>query len=332
VRRSHDGYRHEAVLWRGNDQFVAGTAPFVREGLAAGQPVMAALTPARIDLLRDALGADPGRVEFVDMARLGANPARIIPAWRRFTAEHAEGRQPVRGIGEPIWHGRRGAQVAECQVHETLLNMAVDPDTPLWLPCPYDAEALSQDVLAEAYRSHPVVVLVEAHRGSTAYGGAHHIGVMFEADLPAVDVVVSQRVFGDEDYSVVRTDVAAHATSAGLSRARADDLVLAVHEVAVNSVEHDGGTASCGSGSRTKRWSARSVARAGSSTRWSGGGCHRGSRCGVEGCGWPTSCATWCRSVPASLARRCACTRGSSCRRPSPQGLEAALRRLSMQP
>jgi anti-sigma regulatory factor (Ser/Thr protein kinase) len=201
---------------------------------------MAALTAAHIDLLRDALGLDANRVEFLDMAVLGANPARIIPAWRRFTAQHAVGRQPMRGIGEPIWHGRRSVEVAECQLHEALLNMAVDPDTPLWLLCPYDAGALSADVIAEAHRSHPVVVEVEAHHGSTAYSGAHHVGAMFEADLPLVDVVVSARVFGDGDYAAVRADVCAHATSAGLSQARTEDLVLAAHEVAVNAVEHGG--------------------------------------------------------------------------------------------
>src|SRR6476661_10751923 len=103
--RTHDGYRHEAFFWEGDTQFLAGTVPFIREGLGAGQPVMVAVTPPRIDLLREALDGDAAEVRFVDMSRLGANPARIIPAWRAFT-DHHPGR-PVRGIGEPIWNGRR---------------------------------------------------------------------------------------------------------------------------------------------------------------------------------------------------------------------------------
>jgi anti-sigma regulatory factor (Ser/Thr protein kinase) len=240
-RRTHDGYRHEAFLWRGNEEFLAGTVPFVREGLAAGQPVMAAVTPARIQLLAGALGDDADLVEFVDMTRLGANPARIIPAWRRFTEQHAAAGRAVRGIGEPIWHGRRPVEVAECQLHEALLNMAVEPDTPLWLLCPYDVVALPADVVAEAHRSHPVVVDVERHRGSSCYGGAHHVGAMFEADLPVVEVAVSHRVFGPRELGVVRADVTAHALSAGLPQDRSADLALAVHEVVVNSVEHGGG-------------------------------------------------------------------------------------------
>ena len=95
-------------------------------------------------------------------------------------------------------------ELAECQLHEALLNMAVHPDTPLWLLCPYDVESLPASVVEEAHRSHPVVLDVEAHRGSTAYGGAHHVGTMFEADLPWVDVVVAHRSFGDGDYAAVR--------------------------------------------------------------------------------------------------------------------------------
>ena len=217
--------------------------PFIREGLAAEQPVMVAVTPPRIDVLRDALGDEAGQVEFVDMVTLGANPARIIPAWRRFTEAHVPSGQAVRGIGEPIWHGRRPAELVECQLHEALLNVAVDPETPLWLICPYDVDALSADVVGEAHRSHPVVVEVERHRGSTSYGGAHHVGAMFEADLPEVEVAVSHRDVNRGDLAAARADVAAHALSAGVSRDRSAELALAVHEIVVNSLVHGGGKA-----------------------------------------------------------------------------------------
>lgn len=202
---------------------------------------MVAVTPSRLDVLRDALDGEADQVRFFDMARLGANPARIIPAWRQFTDQHPG--RPVRGIGEPIWQGRRLAELAECQMHEALLNLAVDVDTPLWLMCPYDTGTLPDDVLEEAHRSHPVVVDVETHRGSTTYGGIHHLGTMFKSELPRaqVQVVVSHRSFDGDDYAAVRADVRAHAASAGLDAEQTADLVLAVHEVAVASVRHGRG-------------------------------------------------------------------------------------------
>ena len=56
--RTHDSYRHEALLWRGLTEFLAATVPFIQEGLAAGEPVMAALVPQRAAALQDALSAD----------------------------------------------------------------------------------------------------------------------------------------------------------------------------------------------------------------------------------------------------------------------------------
>ena len=65
------------------------------------------------------------------MAVLGHNPARIIPAWRDFADAHAG---PIRGIGEPIWPGRGADELVECQLHESLLNVAFDGRLPAAVP------------------------------------------------------------------------------------------------------------------------------------------------------------------------------------------------------
>ena len=241
TRTSHGGYRHEALIFDGTEQFLGGTVPFVLEGVAAGQPVLIAMVPRHIDLLRGALGDAATAVEFVDWTDLGANPARIIPAWQAFVDAHVESGRPMRGIGEPIRQDRGPAEVAECELHEALLNLAVGLESPLWLLCPYDAGTLPQDVLDEALRSHPVVMQGPRHRGSTAYAGARHVAKMFASDLPPADPGVPPRIFGPGELASVRADVQARATLVGLSPDRTSDLALAVHEVAVNSVEHGGG-------------------------------------------------------------------------------------------
>jgi anti-sigma regulatory factor (Ser/Thr protein kinase) len=240
--KAHDGYRHEAFLWKGEDEFLAGTLPFVLDGLRRAQPVMVAVIQQRIDLLRAALGRDAAaRVQFVDMAEIGRNPARIIPAWRAFIEEHGAGGRPVRGIGEPIWAGRRAAEVTECQMHEALLNLAVEPHVPLWLLCPYDVAALAPDVVTEAHRSHPVLVDVEDYRGSRLYGGSHHVDTVFGSDLPELAAPAWRRTFASADLGAVREDVVGHARQAGVPAERTADLALALHEVAANSVEHGHG-------------------------------------------------------------------------------------------
>ena len=238
---AHDRYLHEAFFWRGDDHFLARTVPFVLGGLEAGEPVMAAVVPRHVELLRDALDGAAGDVQLLDMSRLGANPARIIPVWREFTDTHAGPGRPVRGIGEPVWSGRRGSELAEGQLHEALLNAAVAPATPLWLMCPYDADGLPEDVLAEARRSHPVVVEDVAPTESS-YGGHGHIATLFAADLSPADPRVPVRDFQRGQLAAVRAEVETRAVSAGLRTDQGQDLALAVHEVAVNSVEHGGGS------------------------------------------------------------------------------------------
>ena len=231
-------FLHEAVFYRGIDDLVAQIVPFIREGLELGEPVLVALLPERIDALEKALGADAVRVDFVDMAELGKNPACIIPEWRRFLDEAgADG--PVRGVGEPVWAGRRDVEVAEATLHEALLNVAFD-DGPAWrLVCPYDVDSLPGDVLAEAIRTHPVAALAA---GVTAeYGGHEHAIETFTKPLPPAPSDADVMVFESEDLTGLRGLVARLAEQAGVRDDAGDDLVLACHELATNSVLHGGG-------------------------------------------------------------------------------------------
>jgi hypothetical protein len=117
------------------------------------------VSEAKIEMLCSQLGADADRVQFADMAQVGRNPARIIPAWRAFVAEQAaRGESRFRGIGEPIWPGRTPDELAECERHESLLNLAFAGAPAWWLVCPYDTEALPPPVIEEAHRNHPSVL------------------------------------------------------------------------------------------------------------------------------------------------------------------------------
>jgi hypothetical protein len=89
------------------------------EGLAAAEPVLVAVPGRRLDLVRAAPGPAAEAVSFADMVGLGRNPARIIPAIRRFT----DSRRPrrTRFVGEPVWAGRSAAETAEATRHEALI-------------------------------------------------------------------------------------------------------------------------------------------------------------------------------------------------------------------
>ena len=237
-------FAHDALLYDGLDGFVEETVPFIREGLAAGEPTLVAVPADRIARLREALDGEADRIFLADMAQLGRNPAAIISAWRDFLGENDAGRRPLRGIGEPIWAGRTPEEIVECQRHESLLNLAFGGGPAWQLVCPYDAGALPANVISEARRSHPFVREAGVRRPSPEYAPPGCVLAAGEDDLPPAPGGARRLSFGRTDLAGVRRLAAGYARDAGLGDQRCADLVLAVSEVATNSVLHGGGAGS----------------------------------------------------------------------------------------
>jgi anti-sigma regulatory factor (Ser/Thr protein kinase) len=233
-------FHHEALLHAGDDGYLSGAVPFVRDGLEHGEPVLVATTPHRIGLLRDALGPDGAGVRYTDMTEAGRNPARIIPAWAQFLADRRPGAR-ARGIGEPIWPQRTNAELVECQLHESLLNLAFADARGFRLMCPYDTGTLDGRVLHEARCSHPVITELGVPGASRRYRGTAAVSAPFDAPLPAPPAGREVLGFDQDALPDVRALVARRARAAGLPRTRVEDLVLAVNELATNSVRHAGG-------------------------------------------------------------------------------------------
>src|SRR3954465_11520375 len=85
---THATFRHEALMYAGEHQLVDGVLQFLRDGIEAEEPALAVLADRKIAALKDALGDDARQVQFADMDDVGANPGRIIPAWREFVDVH----------------------------------------------------------------------------------------------------------------------------------------------------------------------------------------------------------------------------------------------------
>ena len=235
-----DAFRHEAFFYAGEDEFLAGTLQFTRDALAADEPVLVAVREDKIRMLRSELGRDSERVEFVDMAEVGENPARLIPVWREFVDRHAGRGSMVRGIGEPAWPGRTDAELAECRRHESLLNVAFAGAPAWWLLCPYDAEGLGEEILMEAKLTHPQIAEHGTVHDSPAYD-PQAAERPFEGALPESPDGAKELRFTGDRVAAVRHFVSAFADHAGLASDRVADLALAVNELATNSTRHADG-------------------------------------------------------------------------------------------
>ena len=233
------GFKHEAFFYAGPSEFVDGAASFVHDGLASGEAVMVALPGDHLSLLRGALGADAERVAFADMLDIGRNPGTIIPAWRRFVAENRRAGRRFRGIGEPIYPGRGPEELAECQTHEVLLNVAFDGLAAWRLMCPYDVDALGPDVITEACRSHPFVYAPHGSRSCSMFDNRSGPDLL-AGPLAEPPPGVHELAFDERTIPRVRATVARW-IAGSMPGDRAADVLLAVHEIASNSVRHGGG-------------------------------------------------------------------------------------------
>jgi len=238
----HERFRHEALLYSGQADFVDQVLPFLQEGIAAGEPILVVESHQKIGLLSDALGTSAEKVMFADMSEVGANPARIIPAWDDFVQRYgAEGKR-MRGIGEPIWKGRPQDELVESQRHEALLNVAFGNGRPWWLLCPYDTTQMDDDVIQEAMRSHEFLMEGGSSRRSETFIGIDASGEPFDAWLGQPVPAFSEIGFGVDSLLKVRGEASRFALRHGLPARRATQFVTALNEVTTNSILHGGGT------------------------------------------------------------------------------------------
>jgi anti-sigma regulatory factor (Ser/Thr protein kinase) len=246
VKTDRIAYQHEAVFYAGAENFLNTVLPFVLDGLAADEPVMVAASAAKVDILRTALGRDAGvaAVHFLDLQELGRNPGRMIAAWHSFVYERSRARPGrsamIRGLGEPVWHGGHENQVVESRLHEALLNIAIRPDVPFWLRCPYDVDTLPAELVEDARRNHPSLVVGGDTVPSDGFTNSAYQDVLRVA-LPTRPDTALSLVFGRDSDAEIRDFIARNARAVGLDENTVADLVLAVYELATNSVRHAGG-------------------------------------------------------------------------------------------
>jgi anti-sigma regulatory factor (Ser/Thr protein kinase) len=122
--------------------------------------------------------------------------------------------------------------------HESVLNLAF-AGYPVSFVCPYDASELPPEIIEHAESTHPMIVGPEGASYSEAYESPLEFCRRLDSSVahPAGEPR-AELSFGLADLSVVRRTIGSFALDAGLPRSRADELVLAVNEIATNAIVH----------------------------------------------------------------------------------------------
>jgi anti-sigma regulatory factor (Ser/Thr protein kinase) len=232
-------FEHPALFYRGDQEFLNGILPFVRHGLAKGEPVAIAVPEINLALLRLALGDDADRITLIDMSEAGRNPGRIIPGvLRRFADAHRD--RHVRIVGEPIWAGRSDTEYPACAQHEALINLAFDGRA-VTILCPYDVGKLDARTIADAEVTHPTIIDGDDRWASVPYD-PHQVIAATNQPLPAPPADAAVCAFHSGNLADVRGFTLARSVAAGLGHDRALDAELAINELAANSIHHGPGS------------------------------------------------------------------------------------------
>jgi anti-sigma regulatory factor (Ser/Thr protein kinase) len=227
--------RHVALYYRDPADSRAQILRFARDGLARGEPLLIALPGDAARVVAHQLGPGSGAFCCLDITGIGRNPSRIIPELQAFFNKHAG--QRVRVVGEPDWPGRSPAEVRELIRHEALVNLAFS-GAPTTMLCPYDVTRLTPAAASGVRRTHPECL--DGGGAITAAGGPADPGqIPPECDRPLpLPPAGAETLDYETDLAPVRRMVETHARRTSLTNERVGDLVLAVNEIAANTLGH----------------------------------------------------------------------------------------------
>jgi anti-sigma regulatory factor (Ser/Thr protein kinase) len=232
---------HQGLLYGSEDEFLAGTVPFIRDGLERGDPIRIVTTDRNAGWLRAALGGDARDLAFCNSDQWYRHPVRALAAVHSVAQAASADEHRLRMIGEPSWVNRPELERREWARHESLINVALADAA---LVCTYDTRVVGPDVVAEVARTHPELVVNGHSHPSPSYTDP----AVFNAEcnkfpLPGLPPPILWLRFRQLDQlATLRTFVTSHAAQAGAAAPAVDQFVQAVDEVATNAIEHGGGS------------------------------------------------------------------------------------------
>jgi transcriptional regulator with XRE-family HTH domain len=155
---------HSAFPYTADEEFGDTAGPFLAEGVERSEAVLALASREKIEFLRERLGRDARRVEFVESATWLTTPASALSAIKAFSKAKLEGGAAwIRMLGEPIWEGRSDSEIRQWTRYESLVNL-VFAGWPMSIVCPYDMRSVPPEVARDVRLTHPHTI----ERGETA--------------------------------------------------------------------------------------------------------------------------------------------------------------------
>ncbi len=230
--------QHEAVIHSSPADLACQLVPSITAVLDADGIVVAALDTAHREALRSALGGAADAVEFPDPAQVHSVPGFTVAVrWAR------TGRRVTRPGGRVLVVDQYIDGLACGPGHWARLDIGLNvalSGLPVTVLCPYPENSPE---LGRMRATHPSVCGPSGSRANQGYRQPGDIVIDFPPPPPPeLGPPLALLPFGAGTLAALRHCVGDLAATAGLDPDRVADLVLAVNEIASNSLEHGGGS------------------------------------------------------------------------------------------
>jgi anti-sigma regulatory factor (Ser/Thr protein kinase) len=228
--------RHGAFAYEGEDEYVARSLAFLKEGLEAGEGCIVAHTRDGIAAMREALGRDGDQVSFVDVGSLYTRPARALAAYCGTLVRELRNAPSVRAVAD-LQIGPSRGEWNEWVGYEAMTNLAYS-HLPAWVVCTYDVKGVPDPVLEEMSSTHSEV-LDDGWRASEDFQDPRELMRRLTPEPEPLPQLRSLTAAGD--LQRFRERLARELMAAKVPEAAALHMLVASTEVAANAVRHGGG-------------------------------------------------------------------------------------------
>lgn len=229
--------RHNAFVYASQDEYVARSVTFLKDGLEAGEGAIVAHTRPGLAAMREALGSDAEAVRFVDVSSTYTRPARTLAAYHKVFADELQRTPSLRAVAD-VQFGSDPREWDLWMGYEAVFNRSFG-HLPVWVWCTYNGDRLTDPILEGVWRTHPEVVADDAWNTSEDYEDPDQI---LRRITPEPTPISDLRSIGfGQDAEEFRERLACALVDEQVSEAKVLDMLLAATQVANNAIEYGGG-------------------------------------------------------------------------------------------
>lgn len=157
-RSSVGMFRHQLLGLSGTADFASAVAPFLLEGIARSEAVLAVTSGPKADLLRDALGPAGASVTFIEREGWYRTGEAALTGYRAFIESSlGGGAHWARVVGEPSGAAEWTEDPVKLARYEATIDLALGP-LPATLLCVYDWTVADPRTLDAAKSTHAETV------------------------------------------------------------------------------------------------------------------------------------------------------------------------------